>query len=126
MLLTTLFMGCSTTLLKPVFINREQVERSYACITGLLIPYDQLAVKILKRPAPSWYSRFSVGLVNKGEFRSRRISAFVYIFVLNQSGCRKAKIVNKTSEKILSSSRALVNVNFNFFNLKPKYYDRTH
>ena len=63
---------------------------------------------------------------NKGEFRSRPISAFVYIFVLNQSGCWKAKIVNKTSEKILPSSRALVQVNFNFFDLKPKYYDRTH
>ena len=63
---------------------------------------------------------------NKGEFRSRPISAFVYIFFLNQSGCRKAKIVNKTSEKILPSSRALVQVNFNFFDLKPKYYDRTH
>ena len=65
-------------------------------------------------------------LANKGEFRSRPITAFVYIFVLNQSGCRKAKIVSKTSEKILPSSRALVQVNFNFFNLKPKYYDRTH
>ena len=42
-------------------------------------------------------------LRNKGEFRSRPISVFVYIFVLNQSGCRKAKIVNKTSEKILPS-----------------------
>ena len=30
MLLTTLFMGRSTTLLKPVFINREQVECFYA------------------------------------------------------------------------------------------------
>ena len=65
-------------------------------------------------------------LYNKGEFRSRPISAFVYIFVLNQSGCRKAKIVNKTSEEILPSSRALVQVNFNFFDLKQKYYDRTH
>ena len=31
MLLTTLFIGCSTTLLKPVFINWGQVERFYAC-----------------------------------------------------------------------------------------------
>ena len=70
--------------------------------------------------------RHGKGLALEGEFRSRPISAFVYIFVLNQSGCRKAKIVNKTSEKILPSSRALVQVNFNFFDLKPKYYDRTH
>ena len=31
MLLTTLFMGCSTTLLKPVFINREQLARFLPC-----------------------------------------------------------------------------------------------
>ena len=63
---------------------------------------------------------------NKGDFRSRPISAFVYIFVLDQSGCWKAKIVNKTSEKISPSSGALVQVKFKFFGLKPKYYDRTH
>ena len=63
--------------------------------------------------------------VNKGRFRFKPISAFVYIFTLHQSERFKFENINKRSEKILSHSKASVSYNIYFFCLKPKGYIKT-
>ena len=64
-------------------------------------------------------------LDNKGRFRFKPISAFVYIFTLHQSERFKFENINKRSEKILSHSKASVSYNIYFFCLKPKGYIKT-
>ena len=63
--------------------------------------------------------------INKGRFRFKPISAFVYIFTLHQSERFKFENINKRSKKILSHSKASVSYNIYFFCLKPKGYIKT-
>ena len=50
--------------------------------------------------AEDWHTKMTSLIVRtRGEFRSRPISVFVYIFVLNQSGCRKPKLSTKPARK---------------------------
>ena len=62
-------------------------------------------------------------LTNKGRFRSKPISVFVYNYALHQSQRFDFEIISKRSKKILSHSKVSVSYNFYIlFFLKPKGY----
>ena len=75
MLLTTLFMGCSTTLLKLVFINREQVERFYTCSADSLSHWLAELLSVMHTISALQYQQFLPFLVG-GHIEEGEIATF--------------------------------------------------